>query len=273
MNHYFIPELSTQAGSCLTTENWEHVGIEMASYSLSALLMKPGIELLKIVPNLATYVGWHKSLVLNASMLLSDAQGTYSLRSSYDGSRHQFSAEELLALMIHLSPQFVILPKGLCRSSETDWTLLPETIMPFFPITECPHDVGTREYGIYVEYDGSAMHTVRQQLIEYPDRPKYILGDCSADDLVGLGACYFESNKPANDAYQGLVYHRNGIIRLQNDAEALQFEVIDSTCECPTCEQKLTRAYLHHLYEHTPLLCQRFLIQHNVFHVRHLRRA
>lgn len=268
MTHYFIPELSTQAGSCLTVENWEQVGVEMASFSLAALLMKPGIELLKTLPNLAAYVGWQKMLVLNASLPICDTAGVYLLRSTYDGSRRQYTTEELLALIIQLAPHLVILPKGFCRTDDTSWMSLPENILPFFPIDECPRYAEQRQYGVYVECDGVITETTHQSLLAHRDRPSYVRGDLSAvmlQDLVTLDVTYFESDKPANDACQGLVYYSGGIIDLQDASEALKFSVIDPLCECPTCKQQLTRAYLHHLYEHTPLLCQRFLIQHNVF--------
>ncbi len=54
----FVPILTTEAGRCLTGENWHDVGIKMAAYDLSALLMKPGFDLLSALPDLATYVGW-----------------------------------------------------------------------------------------------------------------------------------------------------------------------------------------------------------------------
>ena len=74
------------------------------------------------------------------------------------------------------------------------------------------------------------------------------------------------SNAPAEDACQGIVYGSEGDIHLRNKIYSTQFEPIDSQCHCPSCEQSLTRAYLHHLLEHTPLLCHRFLIQHNLYY-------
>ncbi len=267
MTYYFIPNLSTQAGTCLTVENWEQVGVEMASFSLSALLMKPGIDLLKTLPNLATYVGWNKTLVLNASWSLRPTDDVYRLRSIYDGGKSQYTRDDLLALIIQLAPQMVLLPQGFCRMDDTLWLSLPDDIFPFFPVNECPSYTGQRPYGIYMECDDDVTETVEEQLQSHPDRPKYVVGDMSPtvlQDLVMLGAQYLESDKPANDAYHGLVYHRDEVITVQDASEALEFSVIDPTCDCPTCQQQLTRAYLHHVYEHTPLLCYRFLIQHNI---------
>ena len=61
----FVPVLTSLAGSCLTAANWQEAGVHRASFHLAALLMKPGYDLLKTLPNLAAYVAWDESLVLN----------------------------------------------------------------------------------------------------------------------------------------------------------------------------------------------------------------
>lgn len=71
------------------------------------------------------------------------------------------------------------------------------------------------------------------------------------------------SDKPAADALAGIVYTHSDAIDLTKTCYAEDFNVIDAHCACPSCRQGLTRAYLHHLFVQTPLLCQRFLIQHN----------
>ena len=73
------------------------------------------------------------------------------------------------------------------------------------------------------------------------------------------------SDEPAKAAMQGIVYTKEGDIDLTDPKFQMQFTNIDDSCSCPTCNQKLSKAYLHHLLIHTPLLCQRFLIQHNAF--------
>jgi len=274
MKPCFIPELSTQAGSCLTAANWIDAGVEIVAYALSALLMKPGITFLKTLPNLATYVGWPKSLVLNVADLTRDAHGLYSLHSRYDGSMTQYTAHDLLDLILRLSPQYVILPHGFCREDERLWLALPDTVLPFFSVADYPKNTTDRAYGIYIDQNECDESQLLQRLNVYPNYPRYVRGDlnllqrCDVTDV-----CYVESNAPAHDAYQGLVYHQEGVIDLTHDSEAMQFAVIDPICQCLTCEQQLTRAYLHHLLQHTPLLCQRFLIQHNVFQINHLRQA
>lgn len=69
---------------------------------------------------------------------------------------------------------------------------------------------------------------------------------------------------PAADAMQGKLYVDAGRISILDHRYTEDFTPIDEGCDCPCCKQAFTRAYLHHLLMQTPLLCQRFLIQHNV---------
>ena len=76
---------------------------------------------------------------------------------------------------------------------------------------------------------------------------------------------WVESDLPMLDAYNGLVYTYTDVIDIKSEENLLQIKPIDNLCKCPTCVNGLTRAYLHHLYMHTPLLCQRLLMQHNAY--------
>lgn len=83
-----------------------------------------------------------------------------------------------------------------------------------------------------------------------------------------MGVEYIESCEPAQLGLNGTVYTTEGIIDLKDERFAQQFETINSRCSCCTCAASFTKAYLHHLFLHTPLLCQRLLIQHNGYHVQ-----
>ena len=263
----FIPVLTTEAGRCLTVENWQAVGVNTVAYDLTALLMKPGIELLSVLPDLATYVGWQRNLVLNASMPDIDKDGGYTLRSEYDGSRKRYTLDEILALIVQLKPQMVILPEGIHQEDKMAWQRLPESILPFFAPGNLPEQA-VRPYGVYFYYDaGKPFSKLMERIQQYASFPCYVSGELSLSmmqELVELGVQYLASDIPAWNGSQGVVYCHDGIISLKEETRRLDFGVIDEHCSCPTCEQKLTRAYLHHLLEHTPLLCQRFLIQHNI---------
>lgn len=62
------------------------------------------------------------------------------------------------------------------------------------------------------------------------------------------------------------------IINLADPLYQSPHQVIDENCKCPTCSQGLTQVYLQHLFFNTPGLCQRFLMQHNVYYLNHLLR-
>jgi queuine tRNA-ribosyltransferase len=74
----------------------------------------------------------------------------------------------------------------------------------------------------------------------------------------------YETDKPAEDALAGWMYTSDTSGFLITDAKhARSFVVMQDGCLCPACEGGLTRAYLHHLNVHTPLLCHRWLVMHN----------
>jgi queuine tRNA-ribosyltransferase len=264
-----MPVLTTQAGACMTAASWQEAGIHSASFYLAALLMKPGYDFLMTLPDLATYVGWQEGLVLNASLPAMNTNGLYALRSHYDGHRSYYSVDDILTLVSRLKPSVVIFPEGVWHKNDMLWQSLPETIVPFFPVTDLPTSlVAKKAFGVYISCDTKTSPSeALEQLAIHNDKPCYIAGDLSLSlmvDLVHNGAKFVESDRPASDACHGKVYWSEGELSLSDPVFSMQFEPIDPTCSCSTCSQKLTRAYLHHLLEHTPLLCQRLLVQHNV---------
>ncbi len=260
---HFVPILTTDAGRSLTVANWEEVDVNTVAYNLASLLMKPGMDLLRSLPDLKTYTGWSSNLVLNAAMPDMNRDGRYTIRSDYDGSRSHYSPDDIIALILQLKPQMVLLPTGI----DTAWQALPKDVFPFFSSRYLPTHID-RAHGVYFLHDKSI---TASQLIEqveaYADIPRYVSGELDVDlirELRRLGVEYVSSNVPASDACNGRIYSDNGLMILKSDAYRMDFNTIDETCSCPTCDQQLTRAYLHHLFDHTPLLCQRFLIQHNI---------
>lgn len=269
-NMGIIPVLTTQAGSCTTEANWQAAGVHAASFYLTALLMKPGLDFLKTLPCLAAYTGWQGRSVLNASLLKMASDGRYVLRSDYDGARSYYSVEDIVRLITGLQPTIAILPPGTLQNNAQSWESLSENIFPFVPAS----DVAAcseieRSYGVYIAYDKTTTSSSQllQRLDQYQDIPRYVAGDLDLRlmlDLESKGIKYIESDIPASDAYEGNVYSSEGTISLQNKDCAMRFEVIDTNCKCAVCSQNFTQAYLHHLLEHTPLLCQRYLIEHNI---------
>jgi queuine tRNA-ribosyltransferase len=258
----YIPVGTTEAGLCLTAENWREAKVSTLSFSLEFLLYKPGIALLKKIPSLSKYLGWPGVIILNASSLKANREGTYLLKSPFDGSKTKVTAVELLELIQHLNPDAVILPKKILQDCPQIWAILSESIMPFFDAEELSQHQLTQEHGVYFNEVNDSL------LAQWAHVPRYVVGDFNAESILHLcsqGVEFIETDEPVKAGFQGKAYSQQGEIDLTSQATEMQFEIIDAACTCPVCAQKFTKAYFHHLIEHTPLLCQRFLIQHNVF--------
>lgn len=259
-----IPVLTTPEGSCLTAKNWEEAGVSRVCYYLSLLLVKPGLDYLKTLPDWQLFSGWTHDWVLNASMPKLNSDRQYVLRSPFDGSSVHCGMGDMVDVILHLKPQQVILPEGFELASNEAWQQLAAISSLYVPASERARYLHHPIHGLYyvVENSQDIAAILAQHPINYPDLDSYVTSH-TAGNLPAHGG-YIESNQPAKDACSGLVYTEHGTIDLRDKQYAMQFERIDSSCDCPTCEQAFTRAYLHHLLEHTPLLCQRFLIQHNL---------
>lgn len=263
-----IPTLTTQAGSCLTAKNWRAAGVNCVSYSLVSLLIKPGMAYLNTLSNWTKYTGWSGDWVLNASMETAPSgECTYKFRSPYDGARLSCSMDEIAAIITHLKPVRVILPIGFHSVGDDVLRALSKITALFIPVKDLASYPSHFVHGLYYECENvnDMLDLIAQHQMQFSNYECYMVGkECGPVTALAQTDIFFESNIPAEDAYFGKVYTHEGVIELQNNIYATQFEPIDSKCHCPTCTQKFTRAYLHHLLEHTPLLCQRLLIQHNV---------
>lgn len=260
---YFAPVLSTPAGACLTQDNWTELGVKVAVYELSSLLIKPGASYLLTVKDLVTFLGWSQALILDASMLSLDNNGRFMVHSTYDGSRVYLTVKAFWELLIHLKPSIVLLPQDLLHDEGAQQ--IPTSIMPFFPVNKAQEIPGQLIYGLYGDVSEiNALSDIAQQ----KTIPCYLRDDEGTTDVSECrkkGIRYYASDKPAQDAYEGYVYQSKNTINILDTSLANQFEKLEERCECPTCTESLSWAYLHHLFQSTPLLCQRFLIMHNVY--------
>lgn len=260
----YIPIVTSEAGLCLTAANWHAARVDTVSYSLEFLLYKPGLELLKKISNLSYYLGWHGMIILNASSLIANREGAYVLKSPYDGSKIKLAALELVLLIQHLNPDVVLLPQNILQDCPQIWNILHDTMMLFFNAEELQQQNVTRKHGVYLNLN----YINDVSLAKWAHLPRYVMGVFNPElihHLRAMGIQFIETDEPVHAAFHGRVYSQAGELDLMKASTKMQFEVIESQCACPVCSQQLTKAYLHHLLQHTPLLCQRFLIQHNVF--------
>jgi queuine tRNA-ribosyltransferase len=98
------------------------------------------------------------------------------------------------------------------------------------------------------------------------DRPRYIMGVGTPDDLVelvGLGADMFDCVMPTRNARNGQLFTRQGTINICNARFREDEGPLDPSCGCYTC-RNYSRAYLRHLYTAREILAYRLNTIHNV---------
>jgi queuine tRNA-ribosyltransferase len=274
LNEYqgWLPILTSLAGNTLTESNWSSALVDAACFRLDALLMKPGMAFLKQLQSFKRFSGWTRTWVLNASLLKVREQDRYEVRSIYDGRLCQYSSLDVLEIIRNLKPHGVVLPQGLWISHQKACEALQELLTIYVPATDLQQKQEYHGHGVYVDFASMGSEAFFLSSRDaYRSHRFYIAGMIDLTEMqkfLSLGDVIIESDLPAQQAILGQVYSQKGIVNLKEPDMALSFAPIDADCSCPTCKQKFTRSYFHHLLEHTPLLCQRFLIQHNVHYVR-----
>lgn len=263
-----VPVLSTQAGSCLTLANWEAAGVTSVSFRLIDLLMKPGLAVLSKLSDIRSYYKWPHKIILNAMLPAANREDVYSFRSHYDGSLIRIDTRSLFALIGSLKPDAVMLPKGSAASFEQFKTLLPAELALYFHSDDYVSDTGFKTYQYRVFESGHSFSQFFDSLKE-DNKTDYLTGNFDFQQLKQLAACrkyVIETDTPAKDGEAGLVYSEEGAFNILDSSMTNDSRLIDQSCQCQTCTQLFTRAYLHHLLQQTPLLAQRYLVQHNVLY-------
>jgi len=263
-----IPLLTTPAGSCLTWENWQQAGVNTVAYGLDELLMKPGYAVLKELKSIRAYSKWPGKIVINAILPPPNRDGIYSIKSHYEGGTIRINVQALFELICILQPDVVILPVGTLRHYDQFWQHLPKNIEPFFALS----DELLNSAGNYLIYKQEMDFQVFIAQISNSSKKIYIKGDfnqAQLSQLLTFKQHYIESNSPAQDGMHGIVYGACREFNILAADMVNQHALLDNHCACPVCTQKLTRAYFHHLLQQTPLLAQRFLIQHNFYYSQH----
>lgn len=229
MTVHYVPYITTAAGACLTQANWHELNIQYAVCRLEDILIKPGLDFWQKGKDLKTYLAWDKTLFLDATSF--QLHKEWVVKSPYDGTRITLNSNQFWALVEQWKPDGVLISDDLLvMGSESPRTLLSAVgLATSLMITKVTHD----KKGIRFDFKDQS---------------------------------FWASDQPAQDAMQGIIYHPAGNYHLQAKEYALDFQVLDEHCHCPTCQQTLTRSYLHYLQQSTPLLCQRFLLMHNVFY-------
>lgn len=265
LSSMFIPLVSSMSGSALTAADWKKINLNTLAVEFETLLVKPGVKVLQTISSLKDYFGGPQQIILNAFSLKGDAEKIV-IRSPYDGQQLQFSFAALTTLINQLKPDGLILPRHAYTKIQNELATDIPVFLPFDDLIT----VQAPEKCLGLYFDSSlSCDEIAQKRTQFPHVACYTsTSDCSLSTLKILKSFniqYIESDQPAQDAVHGIIYTLNQQQTLLSSQYENQHEIINSTCLCEGCQQQLTYAYFHHLYQQTPGLCHRFLTQHNAY--------
>jgi queuine tRNA-ribosyltransferase len=103
-------------------------------------------------------------------------------------------------------------------------------------------------------------------------KPRYLMGVGRPEDLVEAvrrGVDLFDCVLPTRNARTGLLYTRNGLIRIRNRRYKDDTRSVDEHCGCYTCRH-YSRAYLRHLDKCREILGARLNTLHNLYYYQQL---
>ncbi len=98
------------------------------------------------------------------------------------------------------------------------------------------------------------------------DRPRYLMGVGTPDDLVGAvarGVDMFDCVIPTRAGRTARAYTADGTLNLRNARHAADPAPLEAGCPCPACARH-SRAYLHHLFRAEEMLGPMLLTWHNL---------
>ncbi len=98
------------------------------------------------------------------------------------------------------------------------------------------------------------------------DKPRYLMGVASPEDLVECISCgmdMFDCALPTRIARNGALFTRHGRANIHNSRFKTQDRSVDPDCDCYTC-RTFSAAYLHHLFKCEELLAYRLATIHNL---------
>ncbi len=81
------------------------------------------------------------------------------------------------------------------------------------------------------------------------ERPRYLMGVGYPEDILHAVACgvdLFDCVLPSRNARHGLLFTRDGMLKIRNARYRDDPRPVDEACSCPCCA-RLSRAFLHHL--------------------------
>jgi queuine tRNA-ribosyltransferase len=134
----------------------------------------------------------------------------------------------------------------------------------------CEHDlagyaIGGVSVGETREHMLAAIDAAAPRLPE--DRPRYLMGvgtPLDFFDAIERGVDLFDCVTPTRHGRTHQAFTSSGPLNLRNAQYARDPLPLDPRCDCPTCADGYSRAYLRHLAKSNEMLGAMLLTQHNV---------
>ncbi len=99
------------------------------------------------------------------------------------------------------------------------------------------------------------------------EKPRYLMGVGTPEDIVeavSRGIDMFDCVLPTRNARNGMLFTRNGPLRIKNSVYSRDESPLDEKCRCPVCA-RYSRAYLRHLFVSGEILSCTLNSLHNLY--------
>ncbi|MDQ6645767.1 MAG: tRNA guanosine(34) transglycosylase Tgt [Pseudomonadota bacterium] len=105
------------------------------------------------------------------------------------------------------------------------------------------------------------------------DKPRYLMGVGRPEDIVESvrrGIDMFDCVMPTRNARNGFLFTAQGTLRIRNAKFSTDTRVIEQGCDCYTCANGFSRAYLRHLDRCNEILGSQLATIHNLRYYQRL---
>ena len=105
------------------------------------------------------------------------------------------------------------------------------------------------------------------------DKPRYLMGVGRPEDIVEAvrrGIDMFDCVMPTRNARNGFLFSAEGTLRIRNAKYASDIRVIEEGCDCYSCSNGFSRAYLRHLDRCNEILGSQLATMHNLRYYQRL---
>jgi len=101
------------------------------------------------------------------------------------------------------------------------------------------------------------------------NKPRYLMGVGYPKDIIAgvkLGVDMFDCVIPTRSGRTGKIFTKNGTLNIKNSRHKNDPRPIEEGCLCKVCNNKISRAYLYHLFNTKEMLGATYLTIHNINH-------